>query len=75
MRNDIKSGAIAFEFRRQNSRIDRPRRAPLPSVDSFDATGCNCFDINRSEVEVERLVYNLHGLAEAENGAVEEETT
>ena len=75
MRNVVKSGEIACEFGCDSSRRDRPRRVPLPSVDSYDAMGYSCPDISRSGVEVDQLVYNLHGLAEAENGAVEEKTT
>lgn len=58
------------EFRRFNGRTDRPRGAALPSVDSFDATGCNYSDIRRSGVKVDRLVYNLYELAEDEIAAV-----
>ena len=48
-----------------------PQGAPQASIEVPDAMGCNCSDISRSDVQVDRLMYNLYGLAKVKIGDVE----
>ena len=78
MGSGISCRVIASEFRckksGQTTREWRSQGGGQPSIESFDAMRNKCSDTNRSELELDRLVYNRYGLAEDEIGAVERAT-